>query len=160
MRTALLAVLLTSIGCAAAPADAAPDWDPEYVPTFTPTAEAAPTLADAAQRWSNAAGLDVRAAAGGVPTALVDEVVLPEYPTLRPEGAVALLPFKHILVKRTTTYGVGLVMLHEVGHVLGAAELAEASPGIMNVKGDGLIHAEDLEAVCAVQECTAWVPEG
>ncbi len=53
------------------------------------------------------------------------------------------------------------VVLHELMHALGAIDHIEQGAGVLSLVSDRayLLTAADLEAVCAVAPCTAFVPE-
>ena len=58
---------------------------------------------------------------------------------------------------------IGAVVVHEAAHALGAAHV-EQGAGVLSprlsAKREWRITSADLEAICAEQDCTRFVPEG
>lgn len=127
------------------------------LPAFLLACGAPCGLSAARDRWQVATGL------------VVPETVLWEFPAVKEvpcETAIGAGPFfgctkadKKRVVVAANAFECELVTLHEYGHVLGAAHVAN---GVMRSEIAAARHClteEDVDAVCAVADCRWRKPE-
>jgi hypothetical protein len=130
---------------------------------FDPDPELLAATEAAAKRWSAATGCDVRIEAGGVP------IVLAEPQDVRDESGTpkrAITEVRDGLPVRIAyrrgpllPWTVETMLTHEMGHALGMREHTQTGLMAETTELGAPIDAESLAGVCAVLECSAFVPE-
>lgn len=169
MKLATATVLMwTAVGCSAAGDALEPPQAGDVV--LSPAPEVAEVVAVAAERWSDATGLAIVVAPGGVPMRVVADAIDPSgyrvcaftevSPSTGPVGmAVDVDP------PARTCHGLEQVIAHEIGHIVARTFAPEAgdahtSTGLMRPRnGTPEIDAESLAAVCSFAPCRWMAPE-
>jgi hypothetical protein len=180
----IAALLLSlSVACSAggpgadgAPVFAAEQTAPATAPApcervYSPDVDSARFVEAAAARWSAATGCEIRVGAGRIPVTMSEQLTNP-ITGEHPQGITEYLPtrigLQRGMVPTVHQAGAGvtdnesmlfLVAMHEMGHSLGIHQEMDLSGGVMSVSGDGLVHAAELEVVCAAIACEVFAPE-
>lgn len=158
MKTLILAALF-AFGCSAAGGQYSdPSVSTECNFVFTPTEDVEGKVQLAAERWSNATGCNVTLGYDGIPVHTQEKITDPSNGA-DAYGMTEYAPTRIILVA-SMPYTLGVrVVLHEMGHAFGVYDHPESLGIMAQHGGDGMIHDEDLDAVCTVVSCTMMSPE-
>lgn len=123
--------------------------------TLSPDPQLAQLTSDWAERWSEATGLQIEVAVGGVPVRAVDDIDVDEGETC---GATTITDGVAVDIQIDVTpparcAGWGYMLGHEIGHAL-AGDATHDEGGLMARKpAQGVVLEVDADYVCSRVEC-------